>query len=108
MVPIGPVFSATSVLLYALAVIFAGQGVASFQESGVVSATFINHAPTVQMLGIFPTVQTLTAQAILLVLALASVFVPLVRRLRAAPESPVANRTAPPVASHSHNLQRAS
>jgi high-affinity iron transporter len=108
MVPIGPVFSATSVLLYALAVIFAGQGIASFQESGVVSATFINHVPTIQMLGIFPTVQTLTAQAILLALALASVFVPIMRRLRAAPGSPVASRTVPPVANPSHNLQRAS
>src|SRR5712691_4887375 len=107
MIPIGPVFAATSVLLYALAVIFAGQGVASFQESGVLSATFINHVPTIQMLGIFPTVQTLTAQAILLVLALASVFAPLVRRLRTAPESPVATRTAPPVASHAAPLQRA-
>src|SRR6266851_4680591 len=108
LLPIGPVFSATSVLLYALAVIFAGQGVASFQESGVLSATFINHVPTIQMLGIFPTVQTLTAQAILLVLALASVFTPLVRRLRTAPESPVASRTVPPVASHAAPLQRAS
>jgi hypothetical protein len=61
------------------------------------------------MLGIFPTVQTMTAQAILLVLALASVFVSLVRRLRAAPESPVTSRTAPSVPSHPvpHNLQRA-
>src|SRR5229473_142745 len=108
LLPIGPVFSVTSVLLYALAVIFAGQGVASFQESGVLSATFINHVPTIQMLGIFPTVQTLTAQAILLVLALASVFMPLVRRLRTAPESPVASRTVPPVASHAAPLQRAS
>jgi high-affinity iron transporter len=108
LLPIGPVFSVTSVLLYALAVVFAGQGVASFQESGVVSATFINHVPTIQMLGIFPTVQTLTAQAILLVLALASVLAPVVRRFRAAPESPVASRTAPPVPSHSQNLQRAS
>ena len=80
---------------------------ASFQESGVLSATFINHVPTIQMLGIFPTVQTLTAQAILLVLALASVFMPLVRRLRTAPESPLASRTAPPVASHAAPLQRA-
>src|ERR1700730_6153070 len=100
LLPIGPVFSATSVLLYALAVIFAGQGLASFQESGVVSATFINHVPTIQMLGIFPTVQTLAAQAILLVLALASFFVPLVRRLRAAPRRPVGRPDAPPWVVH--------
>src|SRR6202795_2412289 len=60
-IPIGAFFTATSVLLYALAVIFVGQGIASFQESGVVSATFINHLPTAQMLGFFPTVQTIVA-----------------------------------------------
>jgi high-affinity iron transporter len=76
MIPIGPVFAATSVLLYALAVIFAGQGVASFQESGWIGASFVNHLPTVPMLGLYPTMQTLSAQGILLVLALAAVLWP--------------------------------
>jgi high-affinity iron transporter len=82
--PIRPFFSVTSVLLYALAVVFAGQGIASFQESGWIAATFVSHVPTVEVLGLFPTVQTLLAQGILLVLALAAVFMPLVRRARAA------------------------
>jgi high-affinity iron transporter len=81
MIPVGPVFRATSVLLYGLAVIFAGQGIASFQESGVIGATFVNFMPTVPMLGLYPTVQTLAAQAILLILALAALVFPLSRKL---------------------------
>lgn len=87
MIPIRPVFSITSVLLYALAVIFAGQGIASFQESGVISATFVSHVPTLPMIGLFPTVQTIAAQALLLVLALAAVTVPIMRRLQIEPDS---------------------
>jgi high-affinity iron transporter len=81
-IPLGTVFSLTSVLLYGLAVIFAGQGIASFQESGVMGATFVNYVPTIPMLGIFPTVETLTAQLLLLALAAAALSVPLVRRFR--------------------------
>jgi len=87
-IPIGAFFSATSVLLYALAVIFVGQGIASFQESGVMNATFINHLPTLPMFGFFPTIQTLVAQAILIVLAAAAAFVPRVQKPRGAPTVP--------------------
>jgi high-affinity iron transporter len=79
-IPIGAFFSATSVLLYALAVIFVGQGIASFQESGVISTTFINHLPTLPIFGFFPTVQTIVAQAVLILLAVAAAFVPKARR----------------------------
>lgn len=82
MIPIGPFFTVTSVLLYALAVIFVGQGIASFQESGVIGATFVSWVPTVKLLGLFPTVQTLVAQGILLVLAAIAGVVPLVRARR--------------------------
>jgi hypothetical protein len=36
----------------------------------------VNYAPTIPMLGIFPTVQSLGAQGALLIFALAAVFVP--------------------------------
>jgi len=82
MIPIGPVFSVTSVMLYALAIIFAGQGIASFQESGLVSATSVAHVPSLPMLGIEPTMETLAAQFILLALAAAAIVTPMARRLR--------------------------
>jgi high-affinity iron transporter len=85
MIPVGPVFKATSILLYALAVIFTGQGIASFQESGVIATTFINHVPTIPMLGVYPTIQTLVGQAILLILAMAALVCPLKNKLRLRP-----------------------
>ncbi|MDO8432864.1 MAG: FTR1 family protein [Candidatus Binatus sp.] len=75
-IPLGIIFKATSILLYAMAVIFVGQGVASLQEASVVPATFVDYAPTVAMLGLFPTVQTLAAQALLIILAGAAVLLP--------------------------------
>jgi high-affinity iron transporter len=95
-IPIGAFFSATSVLLYALAVIFVGQGIASFQESGVMSATFINHLPTLPMFGFFPTVQTIVAQAMLILLAAAAAFVPMARRPRAASAAQVQSGASRP------------
>jgi high-affinity iron transporter len=82
-IPIGPVFAVTSIMLYAMAVIFAGQGIASFQESGVISATFVSGVPTIEMLGLYPTIQTLAAQTILLALALGAFLRPRWRRTNA-------------------------
>lgn len=84
MIPIGPVFRVTSILLYALAVIFAGQGIASFQESDVVGATFVSHVPVIPILGIYPTVQTLAAQGILLLLAMTALILPMAKKIRVA------------------------
>ena len=75
-IPIRIFFQTTSILLYAMAVVFVGQGIASLQEASRVSATFVNYAPTIPMLGLFPTVQSLGAQAVLLMLAAAAVLVP--------------------------------
>jgi high-affinity iron transporter len=95
-IPIGAFFTATSVLLYTLAVVFVGQGIASFQESGVMGASFINHLPTLPMLGFFPTVQTVVAQGILILLAAAALVVPMVRRPPAADNASVAARGQEP------------
>ena len=57
----------TSILLYGLAVVFIGQGVASLQEAGGVR-DFCDHVPTIVMLGLFPTVQSISAQLVLLCL----------------------------------------
>lgn len=89
-IPLGSFFRATSVLLYALAVIFVGQGIASFQESGVVHATFVDHVPTIQMLGLFPTVQTLAAQGVLIALAALAIVMPMRARTQAAEGTPQA------------------
>jgi high-affinity iron transporter len=75
-IPVGSFFWATSILLYALAVVFVGQGVASWQESGILRATFIEHIPQIPMLGLYPTVQSIAAQVALVALAFAAFFKP--------------------------------
>jgi high-affinity iron transporter len=75
-IPFGKFFYATSILLYALAVVFIGQGIASFQESGWIGATFVDHVPTIPMLGLYPTVQTIAAQLALIAFAAGAMIIP--------------------------------
>lgn len=65
--PLGKFFSSTAALLALLAVIFAGNGIKALQEAGVVDADRINFI-SVPLLGIHPSIQTLTAQAITIAL----------------------------------------
>ncbi len=62
-------FKFSSALLYALAIVFAGQGVAALQLTGLLPIHAL-HVPSVPALGIHPTVETCAAQAVLLALAL--------------------------------------
>lgn len=68
-IPIKPFFLATSVLLYYLAFTFAGKGIHELQEAGVLGSIRIPGIPVIEPLGVYPTVQTLFPQAILLALA---------------------------------------
>ncbi|SNR97688.1 high-affinity iron transporter [Methylobacillus rhizosphaerae] len=72
--PLGKFFASTAGLLALLAVIFAGNGIAALQEAGVIAADRI-HFISVPLLGIHPTVQTLTAQGITIALILACMLV---------------------------------
>ncbi len=75
-IPFSKFFYVTSVLLYGLAVVFVGQGVASLQEADMIGASFVDHVPTIAALGIFPTVQSLGAQALLLGFAALALLIP--------------------------------
>jgi hypothetical protein len=61
-------FAVTSGLLYYMALVFAGKGVMELQEADVFSRTLIAGFPQVDTLGIYPTVETLMAQGVLLAL----------------------------------------
>jgi high-affinity iron transporter len=67
--PLKPFFAVTSAFLYYMAFVFAGAGIAELQEGGFVSMTPVSWAPRIPALGIHPTVETLTAQGVLLALA---------------------------------------
>jgi high-affinity iron transporter len=75
-VPLGTLFSGTSILLYALAVVFVGQGVGSWQEANVLPATFVEHIPQIPAIGLFPTLESMGAQLLLIVLAMAALIAP--------------------------------
>jgi high-affinity iron transporter len=65
--PIKQFFQINAVLLFLLAVIFSGQGVAALQEAGVVTASIFDF-PSVEILGIYPTIQSLGLQLFVLLL----------------------------------------
>jgi high-affinity iron transporter len=69
-IPIKPFFIATSALLYYLAFVFAGQGVRELQEAGVVASTIIKGVPVIEILGIYPTLETLSLQSALVLAAI--------------------------------------
>lgn len=64
-IPLNLVFGWSGMILYFLAIIFIGEGIHNLQEAGVVGHTAI-HFFTLPGLGIFPTLQTLLPQALLL------------------------------------------
>jgi high-affinity iron transporter len=82
--PLGTFFAATAVLLYALAVVFAGQGVLELQEARWLSVTPLAGFPNVPALGLFPTAETLAAQALVLALLLPVLGGWAIRRAKAA------------------------
>lgn len=78
-IPLRPFFGVTSVLLYYMAFVFMGKGVRELQEGDMVSITTIPGAPHVDVLGLYPSVETLLAQLVLLglfVFALVKTFWP--------------------------------
>ena len=69
-IPMRPFFTVTSLLLYYMAFVFMGKGVRELQEGNLLRITVIPGGPHVEAMGIYPSVETLTAQAILIVLLL--------------------------------------
>ncbi len=68
--PIGKFFSITSVLVAMMAVILIGKGVAGLQEAGWVGVNPIR-APRIDVLGMYPTMETVVSQVVVLLIALA-------------------------------------
>jgi high-affinity iron transporter len=62
-------FSVTGILMFVLALIFAGKGIAALQEAGYIPVTPVSF-PRIDLLGIYPNLQGLLLQLGLLLLAL--------------------------------------
>lgn len=92
--PIGTFFSASSALIAVLAIVLTGKGIAALQEAGWVAVS-VAPVPHIELLGIYPTWQSLLAQLAILVL-LAVGFVFNIRRGRQRLPSPPTTREVLP------------
>ena len=68
-----PFFTVTGIMLYYMAFVFAGKGIAELQSAQVISLTVIENAPRLPVFGIYPTLESLAVQGVLLVLAIVAV-----------------------------------
>jgi high-affinity iron transporter len=71
-IPMKAFFTVTGALLYYMAFVFAGKGIAELQEAGIVGTTVLPSLEwlRVPLLGIYPTMQSLALQAVLILLLL--------------------------------------
>ncbi len=67
-IPMRLFFTVTSALLYYMAFVFMGKGIRELQEGNIMRITVIPGAPHIDAMGIYPSMETLTAQAILILL----------------------------------------
>ena len=67
-IPMRPFFTVTSVLLYYMAFVFAGKGIRELQEGNLVRITLVRGVPHIDAMGIYPSVETLLVQAVLVAL----------------------------------------
>ncbi len=66
--PLKQFFTGTAGLLFALSIIFAGKATLELQVSGWMSNTWLEGFPTISWLGIFPSIESLLTQGLMIVL----------------------------------------
>jgi high-affinity iron transporter len=72
--PLKLFFSLTALFLFIMAFIFTGKGILELQVSGLISMTSLSGFPQISTLGIFPSIESLSAQLLLLILGGLSIF----------------------------------
>lgn len=87
--PLKPFFMFTGSFMYLMAFVFAGKGVLELVEGKLFQPTLINGFPEISWLGIYPYVETLLPQAVLLLAALLALWV--MRRKSAVPGETIKN-----------------
>jgi high-affinity iron transporter len=65
--PVAIFFRYSAWLMAALTVVLAGKGVAALQEAGVIDIAPVTIAPRLVVLGVFPTLQSIGAQILMLI-----------------------------------------
>jgi high-affinity iron transporter len=72
-IPIRAFFMGTSILMYILSIVFAGRGIKALQTTDLIGVTPVGFVESIDILGIYPTVETLLPQVALLALAVFSI-----------------------------------
>jgi len=85
-----PFFMFTGSFMYMMAFVFAGKGVLELVEGKLFQPTLINGFPEISWLGIYPYVETLLPQVVLLLAALVALWV--MRRKSAVPGETIKNK----------------
>jgi high-affinity iron transporter len=89
-IPLKPFFLGTSILLFIMSISFIGAGIKELQEGNVVGVTPVGGIGSVDILGIYPTLETLLPQVILLAITI----VLMVTQLRKQKKMREADKTA--------------
>jgi high-affinity iron transporter len=93
LMPLRPIFIATSAFLFFMAIKFIGQAIQELQEQQLVSYTNLRGAGWLDSIGFNPTVEAIAAQTVVIVIMLAIlIFVMLDRRSRVSSAESVRNR----------------
>lgn len=69
--PIGKFFAFSAALMAVLTVVLTGKGIAALQEAGWIGVTLLPGAPRSALLGLYPTLETIGAQLLMVVLVAA-------------------------------------
>src|ERR1700737_186197 len=81
--PVGTFFAASSLLIAVLALVLTGKGMQALQEAGWLATTPVAF-PRIDWLGVFPSQQSLSAQALILTIVIIAFFA---NRRRAVPST---------------------
>lgn len=81
-IPIGPFFLVTSILMAVLVVIFAGGGIHALIEGDLIEGTYLSSVPTNDWIGLYPYVETVTAQVIAAIAVVALFVVGFIKKHR--------------------------
>jgi len=79
-IPLRPFFAVTGATLFFLAFVFAGTGVKELQEGALIPSTLVPGAPRSEFLGLYPTVQSLAVQGLIIASLVVAAIWRLVRR----------------------------
>jgi high-affinity iron transporter len=82
-IPLRPFFAVTGAILLFMAFVFAGTGIKELQEGALIPSTLVPGAPRSEFLGLYPTVQSLAVQGLIVASLLVAAIWWLARRRQA-------------------------